>query len=157
MKNTLKLNHADRTIVMDKTFAKFALDTRTDEYKHLQEVRRDYPNYIVIQRQIHRNTDKKTYHGLTYKYMEDYIKSHGTKEERETNLADFNEKVLISKCHGKAYRYPVIKQWFLDLYPDIRDFGLPKEDSSEEKEPSSNIVELDTTQETSAEELPKGA
>jgi len=42
MKNTLKLNHADRTIVMDKTFAKFALDTRTDEYKHLQEVRRDY-------------------------------------------------------------------------------------------------------------------
>jgi len=89
--------------------------------------------------------------------MEDYIKSHGTKEESKANLAEFNEKVLISKCHGKAFRYPVIKQWFLDKYPDIRDFGLPKEDSSEENEPSSNIVELDTTQETSAEELPKGA
>ena len=157
MKNTLKVNHKDRTIVMDKTFAKFALDTRTDEYKHLQEVRKDYPNYAVVRREISRNTNKKTYHGLTYKYMEDYIKSHGTKEESKYNLDEFNEKVLISKCHGKAFRYPIIKQWFLDKYPDIRDFGIPKEEPSEEKEPSSNIVELDTTQENTAEELPKGA
>lgn len=90
---------------MDKTFAKFALDTRTDEYKHLQEVRKDYPNYTVVRREINRNTNKKTYHGLTYKYMEDYIKSHGTKEESKANLDEFNEKVLISKCHGKAFRY----------------------------------------------------
>ena len=31
MKNTLKLNHDARTIVMDKTFAKFAADTRSAE------------------------------------------------------------------------------------------------------------------------------
>ena len=157
MKNTLKLNHVDRTIVMDKTFAKFALDTRTDEYKHLQEVRKDYPNYTVVRREISRNTNKKTYHGLTYKYMEDYIKSHGTKEESKSNLDEFNEKVLISKCHGKAFRYPVIKQWFLDKYPYIRDFGLPKEEPSEEKENTSNVVPLESTRETDAEELPKGA
>jgi len=157
MKNTLKVNHKDRTIVMDRTFAKFALDTRTSEYKHLQRVRKDYPEYVVTQKQINRNNDKKTYDGLTYKYMEDYIKTHGTKEERKTNLDEFNEKVLISKCHGKAYRYPVIKKWFLDKYPDIRDFGLPKEEASEEKEASSNIVELDTAQETDVKELPKGA
>ena len=32
MKNTLKLNHAERTIVMDKTFARFAADTMSAEF-----------------------------------------------------------------------------------------------------------------------------
>ena len=32
MKNTLRLNHAERTIVMDKTFAKFAANTMSAEY-----------------------------------------------------------------------------------------------------------------------------
>ena len=43
MKNTLRLNHAERTIVMDKTFAKFAVNTMSAEYAHLQQVRQDYP------------------------------------------------------------------------------------------------------------------
>ena len=50
MKNTLRLNHAERTIVMDKTFAKFAAKAAifgSDEYKMLQEARRDYPGYKV--------------------------------------------------------------------------------------------------------------
>ena len=29
---TLKLNHAERTIIMDKTFAKFAANTMSAEY-----------------------------------------------------------------------------------------------------------------------------
>ena len=52
MTNTLKLNHENRTIVMDRTFAKYAEDTRSKEYAHLQQVRRDYPTYQVIQRHI---------------------------------------------------------------------------------------------------------
>ena len=39
MKNTLRLNHAERTIVMDKTFAKFAANTMSPEYAHLQQER----------------------------------------------------------------------------------------------------------------------
>ena len=66
MKNTLKLNHAERTIVMDKTFAKFAADTMSAEYAHLQQVRQDYPLYTVVQRHIRKNTKQEHYHGLTY-------------------------------------------------------------------------------------------
>ena len=157
MKNTLKIDHAKQIIVMDATFAKKSANTMSAEYAHLQQVRRDYPKYDVITRTIKRNSNKKTYAGLTYEYMEEYILTHGTKEQRMATLAEYNEMVLISKCHGKAFRYPVIKQWFLDKYPDIRDFGIPKEEPSEEKEPSSNVVELDTTRENTAEELPKGA
>ena len=34
---------------------------------------------------------------------------------------------LISECHGKAFRYPVIKQWFLNQYPEIAKFGMVDE------------------------------
>lgn len=130
MTNTLKLNHENRTIVMDRTFAKYAEDTRSKEYAHLQQVRRDYPTYQVIQRHIKRKEDKRTYKGLTYLYMEDYILTHGTKEEREKNYREFEEIILISKCHSQAFRYPVVKSWFLERYPEIMEFGLKEKEGN---------------------------
>ena len=121
MKNTLKLNHAARTIIMDKTFAKFAADTRSAEYAHLQQVRQDYPLYTVVQRHIRKNTRQEHYHGLTYAYMEDYIATHGGADDRRI----YDEMKLISQCHSKAYRYPTIKAWFLERFPEIKQFGIP--------------------------------
>ena len=124
MKSTLKIDHEARKIVMDKTFAKFAENTMSDEYAHLQQVRRDYPSYAVVRREIKKNSNKKTYNGLTYEYMEDYIMNHGTIEQRKQNLNEFYEMRLISECHGKAFRYPVIKKWFLGRFPEIMNFGV---------------------------------
>lgn len=124
MKNTLKINHVNRTIVMDRTFAKLAANTMTPEYEHLQVVRRDYPYYTVVRRQIKKNTTKESYRGLTYEYMEDYIMSHGTVEEIKERLKTFDELRLISECHSKSRRYPVIKRWFLEQYPEIVQFGM---------------------------------
>ena len=124
MKNTLKINHAETTIVMDRTFAKLAENTMSAEYAHLQQVRKDYPTYTVIQRQIKRNSNKECYKGMTYEYMEDYIMTHGSVETIQANLREFEEMRLISKCHSKAFRYPVIKSWFLQKYPEIAKFGV---------------------------------
>ena len=118
MKNTLRLNHAERTIVMDKTFA---ANTMSPEYAHLQQVRQDYPLYTVVQRHIRKNTKQEHYHGLTYRYMEDYIASHGSAEDRRI----YDEKKLISECHSKGFRYPVIKSWFLERFQEIKTFGVP--------------------------------
>lgn len=126
MKNTLRLNHDTRTIVMDKTFAKFAENTMSEEYAHLQKVRMDYPTYTVERRRITRNAAKECYRGLTYTYMQDYILSHGTEEDLHT----YEEMKLISKCHSKAFRYPTIKAWFLDRFPEIKAFGV-KEDGAD--------------------------
>lgn len=134
MKNILKIDHAKNVIVMDRTFEKMAENTMSAEYAHLQQVRRDYPTYTVKTRTITRNSNKKTYNGLTYEYMENYILTHGTKEERKATLEEFNEMILISKCHGKAYRYPTIKRWFLEKYPAIANFGMPIEQTIEEGE-----------------------
>ena len=123
MKNTLKINHEDRVIVMDRTFAKFSENTRSEEYAHLQEVRRDYPEYSVITRTIKRNLEKETYKGLTYEYMEDYILRHETEEKQLAIIKEFNELRTISKCHKQGLRYPTIKKWFLSKYPEIIEFG----------------------------------
>ena len=143
MKNTLKLNHAKREIVMDRTFAKFAENTMSAEYAHLQQVRKDYPTYTVTKRQIKRNDNKESYKGLTYEYMETYILSHGTSETRIANLREFNEMRLIAECHSKAFRYPVIKAWFLEMYPEVKNFGMKVEAIAEEEtEIQDNIVEI---------------
>ena len=120
MKNTLRLNHTERTIVMDKTFAKFAANTMSSEYAHLQQVRQDYPTYSIVQRHIRKNTKQEHYHGLTYRYMEDYITTHGSAEDRRI----YDEMKLISECHSKSFRYPVIKSWFLERFPEIKTFGV---------------------------------
>ena len=130
MKNTLKLDHAKRTIVMDRTFAKYAANTMSQEYAHLQTVRQDYPEYQVVQRKIKRSKTKECYRSLNYEYMEDYIKTHGSKEECAKNLAEFKEQKLISLCHSTSRRYPTIKKWFLAKYPEVMEFGMP--DAAEE-------------------------
>ncbi len=140
MKNTLKINHADKTLVMDKTFAKLAADTRSEEYAHLQQIRRDYPTYIVVERHIRRNVEKKTYAGLTYDFMEKYIENHGNKEKIKKNQHDLEEMRLIASCHAKAFRYPVIKKWFLEQYPEIAKFGLNDEEGTENKFDDTNTA-----------------
>ena len=66
---------------MDRTFAQKVTDTSSSEYRHLQEVRRDYPDFKVVLRKIKKNPNKETYKGLTYKYMRDYILTHEDDEK----------------------------------------------------------------------------
>ena len=123
MKNALMINFEKNQIVMTRQFAKKCTDTRSPEYAHLQSVRRDYHEYEVITRQIKKNSSKKAYKGLTYDYMRDYIILHTTPEEETAALAEFDELILISKCQQQSLRYPTIKSWFLDKYPEIAKFG----------------------------------
>lgn len=124
MKNTLKIDFDTKTIIMDRTFAKKVEDTRSDEYLHLQAVRKDYPDYRVITRKIKTNPNKETYSGLTYGYMEDYILSHGDDKAIQDAFAEYRKLREIARCHGKGFGYPVIKHWFLERYPEIESFGV---------------------------------
>ena len=123
MKNTLKIDFAKEQIIMDRTFAKKVQNTISEEYRHLQQVRRDYPTFTVTTRQINKNPNKETYKGLTYDYMKDYILTHEDDEKALEVLAEFSEMRQISRCHSQAKRYPVIKNWFLEKYPEIKNFG----------------------------------
>ena len=132
MKNTLKINHEERTIIMDRTLAKFAENTRSEEYAHLQQVRKDYPAYTVILRKIKTNPNKERYAGLTYDYMKRYIvRNVKDMKKRHGILLELDDMIFISECHSKGKRYPTIKKWFLNTFPEVKEFGLPKEDEDD--------------------------
>ena len=150
MKNKLTINHTTKSIIMDRTFAKNASDTRSDEYAHLQQVRRDYPNYQVVQRHIRTNKSKNTYRGLTYEYMESYIMTHGTEETRLANFKTYQEKRIIAECQGKAFRYPVIKSWFLEMYPEIARFGMSDTQIAIEEAKAATVNTIPSAQQAQA-------
>ena len=141
MKNTLKIDHSKKTIVMDRTFAKLSENTRSEEYAHLQQVRRDYPTYEVVRRKINSNPNKETYAGLTYDYMREYIYTHVPTENLDDVQAEFDELILLSKCHRVAQRYPTIKKWFLNKFPEIVAYGVMPTESKITSFNSNNISE----------------
>ena len=124
MTNRLLVDSENRRLIMDKTFARNAQIVGSVEYDMLQRARSDYATYSVVTRQIKRNPNKESYRGLTYQYMVDYIMTHEDCETAKAVLDEFEEMQLISQCHSKAFRYPTIKKWFLERYPEVRNFGV---------------------------------
>lgn len=146
MKTAINVDFLNNRIVMTRTFAKLASDVRSAEYEMLQKARHDYPTFSVEVRTIKRNPNKETYAGLTYKYMRDYISTHETGETRKLVLAEFDEMHLISQCHSKPFRYPVIKKWFLKKYPAIAEFGATAQETEESAAETAEATELNINQ-----------
>lgn len=125
MANTLRIDMANGKLIMDAEFAKRVSRVGSPEYKMLQEAKRDNPDYIVVKKTIKRNPSKETYAGLTYNYMRYYITKNEPAGTLKHTCEEFEELLLISKCHSRGHRYPTIKNWFLNKYPEIVQFGMP--------------------------------
>ncbi len=126
-KTMLFVDFEKNLLVMNQAFAAKARNVRSEEYSLLQATRRDYPTYAVVKRRIKRNPQKETYAGLTYDYMRMYIATHEPKETVNDVMGHFDNLLLISQCHCKARRYPVIKSWFLGKYPEIEGFDKARQ------------------------------
>ena len=121
----MHVNYAERKIVLSSAFAKKAFTPGTDEYRQLQAVRNDYPDFVLKTRQFKTNTKQERYRGLNYDFMRDYIRKH--EKDAKPVLAELDEMIGISKCHSLGKRYPTIKKWFLETYPEIAEFGMDEE------------------------------
>lgn len=124
---TLVINAKANTIEMTKAFSQKAKVFNTDEYKALQEARRDYPSFKVVIAK--RGTKKSTFKGLTYEFMEKYIKAHD--DDRNTILKEFN--TLRAKTEDAvefgidSLSYGEMKAWFFKKYPQIEEFQKKRE------------------------------
>ena len=121
------INNKARTIEINKTFAAKASIYGSKEYKELQSARRDYPNYYVVA--VKQKGAKAEYKGLTYEYMEKYIKGHDDKEERK-----MNEYLMLrglddegKKTNAKSLDYSDIKEWFFLTFPEIENYHKNRE------------------------------
>lgn len=116
VKNPIKVNFEECTIVVSRPFAIRAADPDSAEYRKLTDVQESYPDYKIMIRTI-RKANNEHYKGLTYSYMEYYITTH---EDAELRLKEYNEMRLRAECHSMKYGH--IKKWFLSAYPQIDDF-----------------------------------
>ena len=147
-KSRLLVKHNENVIEMNTTFAKMMQNPLSDEYALLQRTRLDFPTFAIRRRQIKSNPQKDTYKGLTYEWMRNHIATHEPEEVVEEKLNAFDEMVYISKCHRGSLRYPTIKKWFLNEYPDVAKFGTieaPAEAQAEETK-SQNVIPMPEVQ-----------
>ena len=130
MINRIKIDVPNSTIIlMTREFEKRAQWANTEEYNALQRVRLDYPNFTVIGRTKKHYNSQGEFKGLTYSYMRKYIALH---DKSGSIMNKFEEKMLIGECHKRPY--PKVKAWFLEQFPEIVEFGMPKledEDTAE--------------------------
>ena len=133
-KSKLSVKYTEGVIEMNTTFAKEMRNPLSDEYALLQRTRQDFPTFVVRKRQIKSNSKKDTYKGLTYAWMRNHIATHEPKAVVEEKLNAFDEMVYISKCHRGSLRYPTIKKWFLNEYPDVAMFGIFENDTPQVQE-----------------------
>lgn len=128
-KSRAKVLHDEARIEVNTTFAKMMENPLSEEYKLLQELRRDYPMYSVSRRQIKKNPNQEHYSGLSYEYMEWYINKYGPKDENKLKalLNEFEHQKDIASCHSRSKRYPVVKNWFFDKFPEVKSFGMSQE------------------------------
>ena len=128
--NNLNVNMKNRTIEMTKKFAAASSKFGTEEYKTLQEVRRDYPSYkvVTITRKASKS-DSSAFKGLTYEYMEKYITGHD--DEEKSIMLEYmmlrGESEEAEEAFADSASYQEIKDWFLDTFPAIAEFHKKRE------------------------------
>ncbi len=117
-------------IIISSAFKKKAFTPGTSEYMQLQEVRRDFEGFTLTTRHFKMNTAQERYKGLSYDYMEWYIQTYD-KENANAVLSVFKKMKDIAQAHSKSKRYPTIKAWFLESYPEFTEFGMNEEQLEE--------------------------
>ena len=115
----MKVNFENQTIEMSKNEAKQAGVYGSDLYNKLVDMQHDFPELkiVIIKRKAKRSDAMK---GLTFDYMESYIKKNGTAEQ----ATDFDD--LRKACDvvgAKAVTYGEVKKWFLEQFPEIKEYS----------------------------------
>ena len=127
-------DHENKKIRLPKAFAKASGKYGSEEYRMLMEIKRDVPNYEVIV-ETTRKQPRDNFKGLTYDYMERYIKKHNSKLIEEFKILRGEKEDMNGLFKSRSYSQ--IKKWFLTNFPEVKNFetsrteiiNKPKENS----------------------------
>ena len=115
-----------QTLTITAKFAKMMNDPQSDEYKLVQQFRKDFPN-LTIAKKTHKSATHYTtksgekfycnqFKNLTYDRMEKFIKALPKSESylREyTFVKDFASAIQTSG-------YTLVRKWFVAQFPEFR-------------------------------------
>ena len=122
------INNKKMTIEVTKKFDTASRKFGTQEYKDLQEVRKDYPSYKVVIVTRKTTAKKDNFKGLTYEYMEKYISNHdgdGKIMAEYQDLRGLSERAKDALAEPCSYLE--MRTWFLNTYPSIAKFHEDRE------------------------------
>ena len=122
----ITINNRKNIIEITKAFEKAASRFGSSEYKDLRQAMIDNPNFKVVVNK--RKTATTSFKGLTYDFMENYIKAH---DDDGTAMIEFKNLRATSdeaKAVGaEALSYGEIKAWFFQQYPEFAEFQKKRE------------------------------
>ncbi len=121
------VDYENSVISISSAFKKKAFTPGTCEYRELNKVRRDFPEFEIEVRKFKTNTNQDRYGGLTYNFMYWYIETYEDKKEVPVMKKALDYMIDVMKCHSKGKRYPAVKSWFLETYPEVKEMGLTDE------------------------------
>ena len=115
------INEKKNAIELTKKEAKAAAKFGTPEYKALQEARKDYPGFKTVTITAKTPAKKDTFKGLTYEFMESYIKAHDEELMAEyLNLRGLSDEAKENLA--EVHSYAAMKKWFLKNFPAIKEY-----------------------------------
>ena len=124
MTANITISARTHSLVLTKSFAAKAAVFGSDEYRMLQEARRDYPGYKVTVGKSKTKEAKNVYSGLDYAYMEKYIEAHDDAEK--SIMAEYLDLRGLSdeakELQAGSASFLEIRSWFLKTFPAIEAF-----------------------------------
>lgn len=136
----MKINHQSQAIELSKSFASKASKYGSDEYRILTAAQKDFPSYKTIITASAKRKTKDSYKGLSYEYMEQYIKKQENHEEKLTAFYTLIAKNIDKETANPAH-YTTVKKWFLKEFPEIKDFQNKRDELIREAK-ESNVIPL---------------
>ena len=121
-----KFDVVSQTLTVTAKFAKMMNDPECEEYKLVQQFRKDFPN-LTIAKKTHKSATRYTtksgesyshnqFKDLTYDRMEKFM---SVLPQKETYLTEY-ETVKAFACAARNNGYPIVRRWFVAQFPEYR-------------------------------------
>ena len=128
----------DTTARVTKAFEKKACIFGTEEFKLWREYKKEFPNAKMVTKSINKNPNQKTRRNMTFKNMEEYIKTQPNAKELEEEFKTIKQR---SKIQKSPYQY--VLSWFeaqFEGFNDLDQFMVQKEAERKAKETENNAA-----------------
>ena len=114
----MTINMNKKTIELTKTEMKKAMVFGTVEYDNLQIVRRDYPNYRVVEIKAKKNTSD--FANLKMDEIKGFVEKHGSDEQKASFALLSKRTVGEDGEYCEPQSFFQIKAWFLNEFPEFK-------------------------------------
>lgn len=115
-----------QTLTITAKFAKMMNDPESDEYKLVQQFRKDFPN-LTIAKKTHKSATHYTtksgekfncnqFKNLTYERMEKFIKALPKSESYLREYSFVKDFASAIQTNG----YTLVRKWFVAQFPEFR-------------------------------------